>query len=129
MVNSKIKIIVVEDEAMIAMDIQEKLIDMGYDVPLTVDNGIDALKYAGLESPDLFLMDIVIKGELDGIQTAERIKKIYGIPSLFLTAYDNSTVMERIKEVNPLGYLLKPFEDSKLQEIILQLQINDRLSG
>lgn len=129
MVNSKIKIIVVEDEAMIAMDIQEKLIEMGYDVPLTVDNGIDAMKYAGLMSPDLFLMDIVIKGELDGIQTAERIKKIYGVPSLFLTAYDNSSVMERIKQVNPLGYLLKPFEDSKLQEIILQLQINDRLSG
>ena len=112
---------------MIAMDIQEKLIEMGYDVPIIVDNGIDALKYAGLMKPDLFLMDIVIKGEMDGIETAERIKKIYDIPSLFLTAYDNSRIMERIKQVNPLGYLLKPFEDTKLQEIILELQINDRI--
>ena len=128
MVSSKIKIIVVEDEVMIAMDIQQKLIDMGYDVPVTVDNGKDAVKYAGTIKPDMMLMDIVIKGEMDGIETADQINKIYKIPSLFLTAYDNSSIIERIRKVNPLGYLLKPFEDSKLQEIILELQIKDRIS-
>jgi len=127
MTSRKIKIIVVEDEAMIAMDIQEKLIDMGYEVPLTVDNGLDAIKNAEELRPDIMLMDIVIKGEMDGIETAEEIKKKFSIPSLFLTAYDSGIIMERIKKVNPLGYLLKPFEDSKLQEIILELQIRDRI--
>ena len=120
----KVKILVVEDEVLIAMDIQEKLIALGHDVPVTVDNGEDALKYAAELKPDLVLMDIVIKGDMDGIETAEKIKNLYNIPSLFLTAYDNQSVLERVNKIKPLGYLIKPFDDTKLQEVVLELYIN-----
>jgi two-component system, response regulator PdtaR len=119
-----VKILVVEDEALIAMDIQEKLIALGHDVPVTVDNGEDAIKMAGELKPDLVLMDIVIKGDMDGIETAEQIKKLYNIPSLFLTAYDNQSVLERVNKIKPLGYLIKPFDDTKLQDVVLELYIN-----
>ena len=121
----KIRIMIVEDESMIALDIQEKLIEMGYDVPATVNNGDEAIKLAGELKPRLILMDIVIRGEMDGIETAEKIKELYNIPSLFLTAYDNDKVLERAMKVNPLGYLLKPFDDTKLQDVIIEMQINN----
>jgi|SRR4030095_2027449 len=119
----KIKIIVVEDEALIALDIKEKLIELGFLVPMTIDNGEDAIKYAGEIMPDIILMDIVLKGDMDGIEAAKQIKEKFNIPSLFLTAYNNSTIVERAMKINPAGYLLKPFDDSKLQEIIIDLNI------
>lgn len=120
---SKIKILVVEDEALIALDIKEKLIELGFLVPMTVDNGEDAIKYAEEIRPDIILMDIVLKGEMDGIDAAKQIKDKFNIPSLFLTAYNNSTMIERAMKLNPAGYLLKPFDDSKLQEIIIDMNI------
>jgi CheY-like chemotaxis protein len=128
MTSDKVKIMIVEDEAMIAMDIEEKLREMGYDVPAMVNNGKDAIELAGIHHPKLVLMDIVIRGEMDGIETAGKIKQLYNIPSLFLTAYDNDATLQRAKKVNPLGYLLKPFDDSKLQDIILDMQIKDSLN-
>lgn len=127
--NPKIKILVVEDEAMIALDIKEKLIDMGYIVPMTADNGADAIKYAGELRPDIILMDIVIKGDMDGIEAAEQIKEKFNIPSLFLTAYNSGSIIDRAMKVNPIGYLLKPFDDSKLQDAILDMNIQGAISG
>ncbi len=127
MTGDKIKIMIVEDEAMIAMDIEERLREMGYDVPAMVNNGKEAIEMAGKFLPKLVLMDIVIRGEMDGIETAEKIKEMYNIPSLFLTAYDNDATLQRAKKVKPLGYLLKPFDDSKLQDIILDMQIKNSL--
>jgi two-component system, response regulator PdtaR len=124
----KIKIMIVEDEAMIALDIQERLMEMGYDVPAMVNNGKEAIELAGKHLPKLVLMDIVIRGDMDGIETAEIIKDMYNIPSLFLTAYDNDATLQRAKKVKPLGYLLKPFDDSKLQEIILDMQIKNSIN-
>ncbi len=125
----KIKILVVEDEAMIALDIKEKLTDMGYIVPMTIDNGADAIKYAGELRPDIMLMDIVIKGEMDGIEAAEQIKEKFNIPSLFLTAYNSGSIIDRAMKVNPIGYLLKPFDDSKLQDAILDMNIQGAISA
>lgn len=125
----KIKIMVVEDEAMIALDIKEKLTDMGYIVPVTTDNGADAIRFAGEIRPDIILMDIVIKGEMDGIEAAEQIKEKFNIPSLFLTAYNSGSIIDRAMKVNPIGYLLKPFDDSKLQDAILDMNIQGAISG
>lgn len=125
----KIKILVVEDEAMIALDIKEKLIDMGYIVPMTTDNGADAIRHAGELRPDIVLMDIVIKGDMDGIEAAEQIKEKFNIPSLFLTAYNSGSIIDRAMKVNPIGYLLKPFDDSKLQDAILDMNIQGAISG
>lgn len=128
MTGEKIKILIVEDEAMIAMDIEERLKELGYDVPAMVNNGKEAIEQAGIHMPKLVLMDIVIRGEMDGIETAEIIKEMYNIPSLFLTAYDNDATLQRAKKVKPLGYLLKPFDDSKLQDIILDMQIQNSIN-
>ncbi|MCC6865547.1 MAG: response regulator [Ignavibacteria bacterium] len=129
MEKEKITILVVEDEALIAMDIAEKLSDMGYYIPQTTDNGIDAIRLAGELTPDIVLMDIVIKGEMDGIETAEEIRNRFNIPSLFLTAYNSSTIIDRAMKINPAGFLLKPFEDTKLQQAILDLNIHGAING
>ncbi|MEO8514418.1 MAG: response regulator [Ignavibacteria bacterium] len=124
----KIKILIVEDEAMIALDIKEKLTELGYIVTQTADTGAKAIQYAGETMPDIVLMDIVIKGEMDGIEAAMVIKEKFNIPSLFLTAYSSGSVIERAKKVNPIGYLLKPFDDTKLQDVILEMYIQGTIT-
>ncbi|NOS83507.1 MAG: response regulator [Ignavibacteria bacterium] len=124
-----IKILVVEDEALIAMDICEKLTDMGYEVLKTADNGADAIKYADELKPDIVLMDIVIKGKMDGIEAAEIIWETFSIPSLFLTAYNSDSVIQRARKFNPVDFLLKPFDDNKLQEAILEMNIQGAISA
>src|SRR4030095_3642610 len=103
MSNPKITILVVEDEALIAIDIKEKLMELGFSVPMTIDNGSDAIKYAGGIKPDIIMMDIVLKGEMDGIEAAKQIKEKFNIPSLFLSAYNNRTMIERAMKINPAG--------------------------
>lgn len=124
-----IKILVVEDEALIAMDIKEKLIDMGYDVLKITDNGADAIKFAEELKPDIILMDIVIKGNMDGIEAAEIIWEKFNIPSLFLTAYNTDSITQRARKFNPMDFLLKPFDDNDLQSAILEMNIQGTISG
>ena len=124
-----IKILVVEDEALIAMDIKEKLVDMGYDVLKITDNGADAIKIAEELKPDIVLMDIVIKGSMDGIEAAEIIWEKFRIPSLFLTAYNSDSVIKRARKFNPIDFLLKPFDDNELQAAILEMNIQGAISG
>jgi CheY-like chemotaxis protein len=120
-----IKILIVEDESLIALNIQDKLTELGYDAPMIADNGPDAIKYAGDLMPDIVLMDILLKGDMDGIEATEKIMELYNIPSVFLTAYNSPSTMERISKFSHSGFLLKPFDDSKLQDTILQLYIED----
>ena len=129
MTSPGIKILVVEDEALIAMDICEKLTDMGYEVVKTADNGADAIKYAEELKPDIVLMDIVIKGKMDGIEAAEIIWDTFRIPSLFLTAYNSDSVIQRARKFNPLDFLLKPFDDNELQQAILEMNIEGTISA
>jgi two-component system cell cycle sensor histidine kinase/response regulator CckA len=112
------KILVVEDEAIVALDIRNRLESQGYVVSATVSNGDDALKSIENDRPELVLMDIIIKGEMDGIAMAERIIDKYDIPVIFLTANSDDKTLERAKLTGPFGYLLKPFEERELRTTI-----------
>lgn len=125
----EIKILVVEDEALIAMDICEKLTEMGYNVVKTADNGADAVKFAEELKPHIVLMDIVLKGKMDGIEAAELIWENFRIPALFLTAYNSESVIQRARKFNPLDFLLKPFDDNELQQAILEMNIEGTISA
>jgi PAS domain S-box-containing protein len=112
------KIMVVEDEGIIAQDIKNCLENLGYSVPEVVFTGREAIEKAGIIRPDLILMDIVLKGEIDGIETAAEIKSRYSIPIVYLTAYEDDKTLKRAKLTEPLGYILKPFEERYLRSSI-----------
>jgi two-component system, cell cycle sensor histidine kinase and response regulator CckA len=111
---TKARILIVEDENIIALDIKRSLVNLGYDVVGTAASGEDAIIKAEQSHPDLVLMDIMLKGEMDGIEAAEKIRKRFDIPLVFLTAYANDTVLERAKIIQPFGYILKPFRENEL---------------
>ena len=115
---SKTKIIVVEDESIVAKDIQNTLIKLGYDVPSTASNAESALEIIDSEKPDLVFLDIKLKGDVDGIQIAENIKANYNIPVIFLTSYVDKPTLERAKITEPYGYIVKPFNESDLQSTV-----------
>jgi PAS domain S-box-containing protein len=108
----------VEDEGIIAQDIKNCLENLGYSVPEVVFTGQDAIAKANELRPDLVLMDIVLKGEIDGIETAAEIRKRYNIPIVYLTAYEDDKTLKRAKITEPLGYILKPFEERYLRSSI-----------
>ena len=100
------KILVVEDEVIVAEDITKTLSDLGYVVTSVVKSGHQAIERVKIECPDLVLMDIVLKGKLDGVQVADIIRKEYKIPVVYLTAHADITTLERAKATEPFGYLL-----------------------
>ena len=108
------KILIVEDERIIAEDIKSCLLNFDYEVLEIVSNGEDAIVSTALLKPDLILMDIKIEGSLDGIQTAKRILKSHDLPIVYLTANADEATVERAKETKPYGYLTKPFEEAEL---------------
>ncbi|MBI3987281.1 MAG: response regulator [Lentisphaerae bacterium] len=111
----KASILVVEDESIVAKDIQSSLQTLGYRVPAIVSTGEDAVNKAGALRPDLVLMDIMLKGDMDGIEAAAEIRKRYKIPAVYLTAYTDENTLRRAKVSEAFGYLLKPFEDRELR--------------
>jgi len=110
----KTRILVVEDENIIAKDIQNELVGLGYDVLAVVARGEEAVEKAKETSPDLVLMDIIIKGKIDGIEAANQIRNRFNIPVVYLTAYADKKTLERAKITEPFGYLLKPFSEKEL---------------
>lgn len=112
------KILVVEDELLIAEDISFRLKSLGYIVTDKVISGSEALKSIEKNMPDLILMDIVLSGSLDGIQTHELIKQKYKIPLVFLTSFSDEKTFSRAKLTQPFGYIIKPFEERELQTVI-----------
>ena len=114
----KAKILIVEDEAIIAMEIENQLQGLGYEVTSIVDTGEKAIKKAEEDKPDLILMDIRIKGEMDGIIAAEEIRNRYGIPVIFSTAYLDQERIDRAKITMPFGYVLKPIQERDLKVTI-----------
>lgn len=108
------RIMVVEDESILAMLIKRKLQNWGYEVVDWVDTGEDAVKNAKKIVPDLILMDIVLKGDMDGIEAAQQIRKDVDIPIIYLTAYSNDEVLKRAQETEPYGYILKPFREGEV---------------
>ncbi|MFH2133333.1 MAG: PAS domain S-box protein [bacterium] len=115
---TKARILIVEDEAIIAMEIESDLKRLGYEVTSIVDSGKKAIQKAEIEKPDLVLMDIRIKGELDGIQAAEVIRTQYDIPVIFATAYLDEERIRRAKLTMPFGYILKPIQERDLKVTI-----------
>ncbi len=115
---AKAGILIVEDERIIAMDIKHSLLNLGYDVVGMVASGEDAIIKAGESYPDLVLMDIMLQGEMDGIEAAEEIRNRYNIPMVYLTAYANDTILQRAKITQPFGYVLKPFRETELHSNI-----------
>jgi PAS domain S-box-containing protein len=111
-------ILVVEDEAVVAKDLQTRLKKLGYHVPLTVPTGEEAIARVRELRPSLVLMDIRLKGELDGIQTAARIQADQRTPIIYLTAYADEGTLDRAKVTEPFGYVLKPFNERELHTAI-----------
>jgi PAS domain S-box-containing protein len=115
---SKTKILVVEDESIVAKDIQNTLIRLGYDVPATASSAEIAFDKLDEIKPNLVFLDIRLKGGIDGIQIAERIKTEYDMPVIFLTSYADKNTLDRAKLTQPYGYLIKPFNESDLQSTV-----------
>ena len=117
-INSAHKIMIVEDEAAIALRLQQILTSMGYNVTAISYSGEEALETAKNLKPDLILMDIMIPGEIDGIALAEIVKSELDIPVIFLTSYSETHIIERAKLVEPYGYIVKPYQDRELKAAI-----------
>lgn len=111
-------IMVVEDEGIVARDLTQRLTHMGYRVPAISMTGEDALAQAEALHPDLVLMDINLRGSIDGVETATRLRKKHNVPVIYLTAYSDSSTLERAKQTEPYGYLLKPFVEPELHAAI-----------
>jgi DNA-binding NarL/FixJ family response regulator len=112
------KIMVVEDEAVIAIRLQERLMAMGYHVVGISYSGEDAMEQARRLRPDLILMDIMIPGEMDGIAVAKLVKTELDIPVIFLTAFSEDKIIDRAKQAEPYGYIVKPFQDRELKACV-----------
>lgn len=115
---SPLKILIVEDEMLIAANIAMQLESIGYEVVGIVPRGIEAVNSAKLDKPDLVLMDINLKGEMDGIETAIAIQKERKMPIIYLTANSDEAHFNRAKATNPYAFISKPFKKLDLQHAI-----------
>lgn len=123
-------ILIVEDEQIVAVDLQGVLETLGYRVAGTAASGEEACRIASESHPDLVLMDIRIDGPIDGIDTAREIRKTIDVPVVFLTAYTDRDTLDRAKDIGPYGYLVKPYAERDLQatiEVTLQKGAMDRI--
>lgn len=114
----KTKILIVEDESIVAKDIQQRLRSLGYDVLSIASTGESAIGQIEKNRPDIVLMDIKLKSGMDGIETAEHIHNRLDIPVVYLTAYADDRTLERAKITEPFGYIIKPVEDTELKSAI-----------
>jgi diguanylate cyclase len=112
------KILIVEDESIIAEDISDSLISRGYSITGIVYSGEEAIESAAQFRPDLVLMDVNLQGEIDGITAAEEIRSRFQIPVVYLTAYADENTLRRVNATKPFGYIVKPFEEKNLHTTI-----------
>jgi len=118
----KIDILIVEDEAIIALEIKRAILQMGFGVTNIVTNYTDTLRSIGEKTPNIILMDINLKNSKNGIEIAKEIKKVSDIPIIYLTAFFDDKTIEQAVQTNPIGYLVKPFKREDLKST-LQLAI------
>jgi PAS domain S-box-containing protein len=111
---SKIRVLIVEDEVIVAEDIAGKLRELGYDVCGSAVRGEEAVELVRKERPNLVLMDIRLKGAMDGVQAAEQVRREHDVPVIYLTAHSDRATLERAKLTDPFGYVLKPFDEREL---------------
>jgi diguanylate cyclase (GGDEF)-like protein/PAS domain S-box-containing protein len=112
------RILIVEDEKIIALDLQRRLERFGFSVVGMAASGPEAVDLAKDREPDIILMDIRLEGEMDGIEASKQIRAKFAIPVIFLTAYTDEKTLDRAKEVEPFGYILKPFKERELYTTI-----------
>jgi hypothetical protein len=112
------RILIVEDEGVIALELAQDLRACGYEVAGTASEGEPALQLAAREQPDLALMDISLKGPIDGVETACRMREARDLPVVFLTAYGDPATLERAQQAGPYGYLIKPYRFEELRAVI-----------
>lgn len=111
----RIRILIVEDEGLVARDMENMVMSLGYEVCGMAITGDEAVEHAARFQPDLILMDVVIKGTLDGIAAAEKIWEAFHIPIIYVTAYADELTLKRAKTTEPFGYILKPFDERELK--------------
>jgi len=114
----KISVLVVEDESIVSKDIQYSLKKLGYNVVGVAATGQKAIDLCGEKMPDIILMDIMLKGDINGIEASTRIKESYNIPVIFLTAYADENTLSKAKVTEPYAYIIKPFKEIDLHTSI-----------
>jgi CheY-like chemotaxis protein len=120
-------IMVVEDENIIALDIKNRLRLLGYNITAVVSNGEEAIRIAHELKPDLVLMDIVLRGTLDGVETAEKIIQDTNIPIIFLSSFSDEDTLRKAGQISHYGYLIKPFNESELKIKIDEIEIESKI--
>src|SRR5262249_55167153 len=115
---SAAQILVVEDESIVARSLEAELKSLGYGVSGIASSGEEALRKVAETCPDLVLMDVVLKGKLDGVKTTEALREWFDIPVVYLTAYADDQTLKRAKVTEPYGYLVKPYEEKELRTTI-----------
>ncbi|MBK7268822.1 MAG: response regulator [Flavobacteriales bacterium] len=115
---TRARVLIVEDEALVRRDLQRSLEELGYEVEGFTDRGEEAVNMAWELRPDIVLMDIMLKGDLSGIDAAKEIRQTTGVPVIFLTAYSEDSTLNRAKVAEPFGYLVKPFNVHALHSLI-----------
>ncbi len=123
------QILVVEDELILAEGIRSNLIDLGYNVPDVVVSGEQSLRQVDEMRPDLVLMDIKLRGKMDGIQAAEQIRARFDIPVIYLTALSDNATLQRAKITEPFGYIIKPVETRELHAAVEMALYRRRLES
>lgn len=116
--NQPARILVVEDESIVAFNLQQRLSMLGYDVPAIAVSGQESIDLVAQTRPDLVLMDIHIQGDMDGIEVAAKLRETHAVPVIYLTAYSEDSTLERARKTQPYGYLLKPFSERELHATI-----------
>jgi len=114
----KIRILIVEDEGLIARDVEDMVRNAGYEVCAVVGTGEEAVEKSESTRPDLILMDIILRGTMDGVEAAEKIRERFNIPVIYLTAHTDENTLQRAKLTEPLGYTLKPVEQKELMTVM-----------
>jgi len=114
-------IFIVEDEWLVSLELQQRIKDLGYEIAGTSDNGDSAIKMILETKPDLILIDINIKGNIDGIETARQVLVKYNVPIIYVTAYSDKTTLERAKITTPYGYIIKPVEE---RDLLISIEIS-----
>jgi CheY-like chemotaxis protein len=117
------KILLVEDDDIIARVEDWRLKNLGYTVCGRATNGAEAVELATSKKPDIILMDINIKGDIDGIETTKRIKAVYDVPVIYVTSHSDGATLDRAKETKPGGFIIKPFDDNDLR-VAIELALN-----
>jgi CheY-like chemotaxis protein len=112
------RVLIVEDEGIVAMDLENQLVSLGYEVPAIAASGEEAIRRAAELGPDLVLMDIKLRGDMDGLEAAEQIRARADVPVIYLTAFSDWGTLQRAKASAPFAYLLKPIEPTHLRSVV-----------